>query len=581
MTESQDEFDFTFTIDGQEIPAKQGDTILTAALRAGESIPHYCWHPGLSIAGNCRMCLVHATKAGPPGKPVIACQVPAVEGMEVESNGPRTKAVREGVMEFLLINHPLDCPVCDQAGECDLQQYSYDHGREESSFVEAKTQRPRKDLGPMIRFAGNRCIVCTRCVRFCDEVAGTGELSVVQRGDASYIDTFPGIELDNPLSGCTGDICPVGALLQTDWIHTTRTWLLRGSKTVCGGCSTGCNINAETFDNQVKRISPRQNHATNLWWMCDQGRLSHHDAMLPTRLLTPEVKGEASSHADALEAAKGLLPSGAGVAVLTTGFATNEELHLLKTLAGQGPVGVVYAPDGREWTSKDGFVMSADKNLNREGARRLLGTEEGALEAVKSQLEAGQVKLLIVHDSVPGPEGAPWGDDLLALMAKAGARVVVSSHDGQHGGGATVGADVAFPGQHWLEKDGSAVNGNGRAQRLRAAVQMEGDRRADLEVFQELARALGRAPRVLSAAGVFRRLVQANPGAFGEVSYNDMGDMGTPLPGATDTLSAEDAKHYYAAGPVSRGPGRANDEQVRVSVHRESAVGFGTARGDR
>ena len=581
---SEERFDFTFKIDGRDIPARQGDTILQAALRAGEFIPHYCYHPGLSVAGNCRICLVFATKAGPPNKPVIACATQAVEGMEVESAGPRTKAVREGVMEFLLINHPLDCPVCDQAGECDLQQYSFDYGREKSRYVEEKSQRPRKDLGPLIRYVGNRCIVCTRCVRFTDEVTGTGELAVVQRGDSSSIDVFPGTELDNPLSGCVADICPVGALLDRDSIHTTRTWLLRGTRSLCGSCATGCNVNVETWEDEVKRLTPRENQAVNRWWMCDEGRLSWKPQAEPERVTKARLDGAESWHLPALERAQALVreavaeaaqpgKEGGLVAVVASGYATNEELFLLHTLAGDGPIGVTCAADGGSWRSQDGFEISADKNPNREGARRVLGPDDD-LQAVKDALLAGKVSLLVVADA--DPRGSAWDPALAVAFARAPRRIVLTLREGAH----TAGAQVVLPALHWTEKDGTFVNGRGRVQRVRAAVPPPGDARSDLEVLQELLRARGAQPRVLSAAGVWRKLVAARPGDLGSADYNAIGALGLPLPGAEDHTPPARATTGYEAGPVSRQAGRADDEQVRISVHRTSPAGYGTPRGD-
>jgi NADH-quinone oxidoreductase subunit G len=574
--------DFTFTIDGKTIPAKKGDTILKAGLRAGEFIPHYCWHPGLKVAGNCRICLVHATKTMPPGKPVIACATEAVEGMEVESNGPRTKALREGVMEFLLINHPLDCPVCDQAGECDLQQYSYDYGRSDSRFHEPKTQRPRKDLGPLIRFVGNRCIVCTRCVRFTEEVTGTGELGVVGRGAMSWIDTFPGVALDNPLSGCVADLCPVGALLDRDSLHTTRVWLLRGTESVCGRCATGCNVNVETWKDEVRRLTPRENQAVNRWWMCDAGRLSYKEAHAPTRVARARVQGDDAPFGDALTRAVDEVKKAQGQVVgLTTGFATNEELFLLRALVGKGPIAVEFAPAGDTFRTKDGFEISTDKNPNRRGVEAVLGlgAEQvaGGEEAVIAALESGKVGLAVVHDAVPG--GAPWSPSLLAALAKAPALIVIA-HDDFAG---APRATVLFPAMHWTEKEGTLVNGRGRVQRLRAAVPPPGDARLDLEVLQELARAAAVQPRVLSPAGVFRRLVPAVPAAFEGMDYNRLGAVGLDLGAGKGgkPLPVVEPLTGYEAGPVSRGPGRAGDEQVRASVHRESLVGYGTPRGDQ
>jgi NADH-quinone oxidoreductase subunit G len=562
-----------FAIDGVDYQAFKGETILEAALRNGVFIPHYCWHPSLSIAGNCRMCLVNIEEGFMSRKPQIACNTVITAGLKVDNSSEKTKSAREGVLEFLLANHPLDCPVCDQAGECDLQQYSFDHGRSTSKFVEPKTQRPRKDLGPRIRFNGNRCIVCTRCVRFCHEVTGTGELAVVNRSDQSWIDVFPGVPLDNPLSGCTADLCPVGALLDTDWIHTTRVWLLRGTKSVCEGCAVGCNVNVETYDDSVKRITPRENQGVNKWWMCDRGRELYKSARSATRQRVCRSEGAAVSYQAALDAAldlvSGVLPSKIGA--LTTGHATCEELFLIDQLAG-APKGVAYQPEGETFTALDGFEIVADCNPNRAGVAKILGEpDDGTLlaKAVKS----GAVEVVIVHDGAPG--GSEWPAEVLEAIS--GAKLIVLSHEAA--GRATSASAVVFPAFHPTEKDGTWVNYKGRLQRTRAAISPPGDARSDLEVLQELARAAGHAPRVVSAGGVFRRLATAKPDSFGGVSYREIGDVGLPLAGAADTTSAEACHTYYEAGPHSRSPGRADDEQTRATIHRESPLGYGTVRG--
>ena len=564
--------EINFKLDGEALTARPGETVLQAALRHGRFIPHYCWHPGLSVAGNCRMCLCHV-QPGPP-KPAIACATPVTEGMEVDSSSPRTQEAREGVLEFLLANHPLDCPVCDQAGECDLQQYSYDHGRSFSQFHEQKTRKHRKDFGPLVRFNGNRCIACTRCVRFCQEVTDTHELTVIQRTEHATIDVFPGVPLDNPLSGCTTDLCPVGALLETDSMHTTRVWLHRRTQSVCGGCATGCNINVETYDDQVRRLTPRENHATNRWWMCDEGRLSHHEAKAADRLREARVEGAAAGPDAALERAiEALTGLDAGqLAVFTSAFATNEELFVLGALADGGPLGVATRPAGATFATRDGFQISADKNPNRRGADLLAGAGATTAKAAGA-LGAGRVKALLVHDGVPG--GAPWPAELIQA-AKRLPTVVLSLTDTELARAAT----VALPAQHWTEKDGTFVTGRGRVQRVRAATPPPGGARGDLEALQEVARAAGHAPRVVSAGGVFRRLVAAHPATFGDLSYRAIGVVGHPLPGAEDTTPPEACRTGYEAGPVSRNPGRSRDEQARIPVHRESPVGYGTAGGN-
>ncbi len=569
-------------VDGTEIEFKPGETILQACMRNGIFVPHYCYHPGLSISGNCRICLVHTSKSMPPGKPVIGCQATCIDGDEVDLHGPKTKAVREGVMEFLLINHPLDCPVCDQAGECDLQQYSFDYGKTTSRFAEAKTQKPNKDFGPLVRFNGNRCINCTRCVRFCEEVTGTGELCQINRGDRNHIDIFPGMELDNPLSACTADICPVGALLDRDFIHKSRVWLLRGTKTVCGHCATGCNINAEWWNEKIQRLTPRENQAVNKWWMCDEGRLSYKEAYSQLRLDKAKKKRTEARFEDVmLEAADVIAKAIAAkkaVVGLATGYATNEELWSLRKLVEASgsttPIGAVFAKDGAAWKSKDGFEISADRNPNRRGVELLIGKDaEGNLNKVKEELDKGGVAVAIVLGGIPN--GAPSWKDIEASLRRAETIVYVGLGDGS----IVERADYVLPGAHWLEKDGTFVNRKGRLQRARPAVPAPRDTRPDVEVLEQFALKAGLIQRAVSAASIWKRLA-ADPGSpFAGIDYAKIGEQGVPLDGAEDKVPPEQARTWYEAGPVSRDPGRALDEQTRISVHRMQAAGFGTRSG--
>jgi NADH-quinone oxidoreductase subunit G len=568
-------------VDGVEIDVKNGETILQACMRNGVFVPHYCYHPGLTIAGNCRICLVHTSKSMPPGKPVIACQTVAVEGDEVELNGPRTKAVREGVMEFLLINHPLDCPVCDQAGECDLQQYSFDYGKGTSRFLEAKNQKPNKDFGPLVRFNGNRCINCTRCVRFCEEVTGTGELAQINRGDRNYIDIFPGMELNNPLSACTADICPVGALLERDFIHKTRVWLLRPVKTVCGHCATGCNINGEQWNDRIQRLVPRENQAVNRWWMCDEGRLSYKEASSPLRLNEAKKKRTTARFDDVMsEAADQVakaITAKKTVVGLATGYATVEELYALKKLVeasgSPAPVGVVHAKDGTAWKSKDGFEISADRNPNRRGVELVLGKDaEAAFDKVKDELDRGSVAVAIVLGGIPG--GGPW-KNIEPSLRRAETLIYIGMGDGA----IVERADYVLPGAHWIEKDGTFVNRKGRLQRLRPAVPVPKDGRTDVDVLEHMTLRSGLISRAVSAASIFKRLASEEGSPFSGLDYTKVGEHGIPMPGAEDEVAPEQAETWYEAGPVSRDLGRALDEQTRISVHREKPVGFGTRSG--
>ena len=261
----------TFILDGKELEFKPGQTIIEAAKAAGIEIPHFCWHPALTVAGNCRICLVEVEKA-PKG--MIACATQITDGMVVHSNSPKAIHMRNAVMEFLLINHPLDCPICDEAGECKLQDYAYKYSIGKSRFDEVKNHKDKRvELGPNVMFDQERCISCSRCIRFCEEVAKDPELTFVSRGEHVTIETFPGEQLDNPYSMNVIDICPVGALTSRDFRFKARVWDMSHTDSICTGCARGCNINIWVRDNEILRLTPRENMDVNQYWMCDHGRL--------------------------------------------------------------------------------------------------------------------------------------------------------------------------------------------------------------------------------------------------------------------------------------------------------------------
>ena len=275
------------TIDGKEVEVEPGTTVIRAAEKAGIFIPRYCWHPGLTIAGNCRMCLVEIEKMP---KLVISCSTQTADGMVVRTTSPKVKEAQDAILEFLLINHPLDCPICDQAGECKLQEFAYDYGPARSRFLEEKVHKPKAvNIGRNIVFDGERCIVCTRCVRFCQEVSKTGELTVAHRGDHVTIETFPGMALDNAYSGNTVDLCPVGALTLKQFRFQQRVWFLKDVPSVCAGCARGCNVLDGISKGRILRITPRENQDVNRWWICDEGRLSYEKLSHGGRIVWPRV----------------------------------------------------------------------------------------------------------------------------------------------------------------------------------------------------------------------------------------------------------------------------------------------------
>src|SRR5882757_3625849 len=334
---------------GKPIPT----TMLQACNQARVDVPHYCYHPKLPVAGNCRMCLVEfGTPAmGPDRKPVtnpdgtpkiaksprpaIACATPISPGMEIYTNTPGVKQMREGVLEFLLINHPLDCPICDQAGECKLQEYSVDYGQASSRFVEQKVHKPKHvDLGPRIVLDDERCILCSRCVRFSKDIVGDDALGIVNRGSYNTLTAYPGKAFDNNYTLNTVDICPVGALTSKDFRFKMRVWFLKETKSVCTSCATGCNIVIGSREEKVYRYEPRENDAVNSTWMCDSGRLNYKWINRDERLTEIKIGKDTTTWTNALKEISGKLANvkAGSVAIVASARQTNEELFLLAKL---------------------------------------------------------------------------------------------------------------------------------------------------------------------------------------------------------------------------------------------------------
>ncbi len=347
-------------IDGTAVEAQQGHTIIEAALHHGITIPHFCWHPALSVAGNCRMCLVqvgtHKKDANgallyePDGQPSvnwfpklqIACATPVADGMVVDTMGKRTVEAQNAVMEFLLINHPLDCPICDEAGQCKLQEYAFVHSKGKSRFTEEKVHKEKRvELGPNVLFDGERCISCSRCIRFADEVAKQPSLTFVQRGDKVTIRTFPGTTFDNPYSMNVIDICPVGALTSIDFRFRARVWEMSFTDSICPGCARGCNISLGVMNNEVLRVEPRTNPHVNTYWMCDHGRLTTPAVVNENRTSGPMLRQDGQlRHTDwdtALDVAVNMLTNVAPskMMILGSSKASNEDNYALHLLASQ------------------------------------------------------------------------------------------------------------------------------------------------------------------------------------------------------------------------------------------------------
>jgi NADH-quinone oxidoreductase subunit G len=474
---------------------------------SGIDIPHYCWHPKLSVDGSCRMCQVEVE--GVP-KLQIGCNTPVQDGMVVHTKTERVEKARRGVMELLLINHPLDCPICDQAGECSLQDYAYDYG-----MPGARTEDPRRpakkatDLGPTIVFDQERCILCRRCVRFCREIPKSGELGVFARGDCSLLELFPGTELDNPYSMNVADICPVGALTTKDFRFKIRVWFLDDVESVCNQCSNGCNIYASRSNNRVYRYLPRRNDAVNETWICDHGRLSYK-GITENRLTEPKVSRQSATYADAVRAAAEALraaqQAGGRIVGVASPFAANEDLfvlrELLEALGGERAKFAVPLGDADE------VLVKAEKAPNASGAR--------ALGFVESDGPVGPAAVALVLGHTL-PDDAFEGVETLILLDTESCSL-------------TERADVVLPARSFAEKEGTFSNHASRVQRFYPIVEPTFEAFPEGEILQRIAVAAGLAGwgETYDVHEVSKRLSETIA-AFGEINLGSIDDQGREL----------------------------------------------------
>lgn len=529
----------TLTIDGQAVQAPKGTVLLEAAKRIGVKIPHYCYHPGLSVVGNCRMCLVEVEKI-PKLQP--SCATPVTEGMVVRTQTPEALRNRQSVLEFLLINHPLDCPVCDQAGECELQNYYMDHGAYDSRFNENKVKRKKAfPIGPHVILDQERCILCTRCVRFTREISQSGELAVHDRGHFSEIDIFPGMQLDNPYSGNVVDICPVGALTDRDFRFQCRVWFLETAPSICPGCSRGCNIevhynarfNARYHDKRVQRLKPRCNKEVNSYWMCDAGRYSYHAIDAPNRLIAPRIRQEEEWKEVAWEEAlqttaealrKTLDKYGpANVAVLASPQMTNEELFRLRQLFGDAlaVANIEYRVPMREQVYSDDYLITADKNPNSRGAE-VLGLSGTGCATLLDACAEGRIHFLYIchHDLARG-------FDIEKARTALSTVDFIAFHGSWDHATASL-AHVQLPAAVYAEKEGTFTNFQGRVQRIHTAVSPLGESLPDSEILARLARELGLPFKAIPAEEIFYEIGQ-HVAAFAGMTYETVGDSGQML----------------------------------------------------
>lgn len=493
------------TINGVEVEVDKGASILEASAQAGFDVPHFCYHPALSSPANCRMCLVEVERAP---KLLPACYNEVAEGMVVQTESEQVVRARKAVLEFILVNHPVDCPICDKAGECKLQDYYFAYDAQESRMRAEKQHKVKAyPIGPRVVYDGERCILCTRCIRFCEEITGTSELTLIDRGDKSEVRTFPGMELNNDYSLCTVDVCPVGALTSRDFRFKCRVWLLTSTESLCNGCSGGCNIHMDHFRNEIQRYRPRYNPEINDYWMCDRGRLDYKH-IHTDRLLRPLSNGaedtwHALSKTVASKLKRALDDHGAGsVALVLSAQASCEDLLLAKLFKEQliGEETQLFmggAPDGRS----DDLLMRADKNPNRRGVEAVFGTLDGIKPAHKlaEAITTGSVKVVYMMGSELGSAHSFIEDKGLASTRaeeREAAVAALSSCDlfilqSSHGADLLDAAHIVLPACTHAEKDGTFVNEEGIAQPFYKAFEPHGDSLPDWQIFMRLSRAMG------------------------------------------------------------------------------------------
>lgn len=545
-------------IDGKEIEFKQGQTIIEAAKDHGIEIAHFCWHPKLSVSGNCRMCLVEVEKMP---KLVIACATTAADGMVVRTQSDKSLAARNAVMEFFLINHPLDCPICDEAGECKLQDYTYKHSVGESRFVEEKVKKGKRiQIGPYVMFDADRCIMCSRCIRFCDEIAKDPELTFTKRGDRVFLTTYPGEKLDNLYSMNVVDICPVGALTNSDFRFKSRVWEMSLTNSVCTGCARGCNIELWVRNNEVLRLVPKYNEDVNSYWMCDHGRVNTFKFVnAKDRVDGPHIRVEGNlvrvgwdeAYAEAASRLKGF--SKDEIAVLGSAFATVEDNYtaakFAKSVLGTGNLDFVKHVDP---AFGDDILRKNDITPNSFGAE-LAGVKPSKngndFNGIIKGIKEGKIKALyILEDDIIAAN-----NELESVFAKLDLLIAHATNFNK----TTVLADIVFPASTYAEKNGTFVNFSGRVQRIRPAVAtldvdraLEGmsmsrwdkfgtkfdrwaqgkhfDARASWKILVGLASALGQKMKYGMAEEVFLDIA-ANDEVFKGLDYDVLGELGVQL----------------------------------------------------
>ncbi len=517
------------TIDGREIEAQDGQSVLQAALECGIHIPHLCYHPALKVVGSCRMCLIEIEKVP---KLQVACGTPVRDGMVVSTQSERVRKARRGVLEFLSINHPLDCPVCDQAGECKLQDYCFEYGQAESRYQEDKRRFPEQDLGSTLVRDMNRCIHCTRCIRFLRDVAGAEAFTLYERGNRTQVGTYLETPVETPFSMNLVDACPVGALTSKHFRFKGRSWLMEKTRTLCAGCSRGCNVYAWSQKGRVLRLTPAENEWVNRFWLCDYGRLTVNDVNADDRLGDALRLGDCVDPEAALDQAaaklKAYVDAGAGdkIGVVASARLTNEDNYLIRKLArevlGTRHLAFVegkeddrpFEPSDRPLTE---WFIREDKMPITWGARDIIlsGEPAGDVLGLIAKARRGELKALLV-----------FGEDLTRVTGED--RVVEVEFlfaTGTHKTRTVELAHIAVPEATYLEKGGTFTNEEGRVQRLRPVVAPPGRARSAWQTARELAGRMGAGWSYRATAEVTAEIAAKVPG-YQEVDFIEMPEEG-------------------------------------------------------
>ncbi len=525
-------------IDGREIEAKDGQSVLQAALDHGIHIPHLCYHPALKVVGSCRMCLIEIEKVP---KLQVACGTPVRDGMVVSTQSERVKKARRGVLEFLLINHPLDCPVCDQAGECRLQDYCFEYGQAGSRYQEEKRVFPKQDLGSTLVRDMNRCIHCTRCIRFLRDVAGAEAFTLYERGNRTQVGTYLEAPVESPYSMNLVEVCPVGALTSKHFRFKGRSWLMEKTRTLCAGCSRGCNVYTWSHKGRVLRLTAAENRKVNRIWLCDYGRLSIDAVNSEDRLVDAMRLGDRMVLEAVLDEAAAKLKKyvdagdGGKIGVVASARLTNEDNYLIRKLAREvlGTRHLAFIAgkeDDRPFEPSDRplpeWFLRDDKTPNTWGARDIvMSTEraeragravpEGDVAGMVEKARKGELKALLVFSEdltrVTGEDDMVDVEFLLAADTHK-TRTVELAH-------------LAVPEAAFLEKGGTFTNEEGRVQRLRPAVAPLGCARSAWQTVAELARRMGVDWSYRATAEVTAEISAKVPG-YQDVNYIDMPDEG-------------------------------------------------------